>query len=147
MNAPSAIEEFAYGTLVAFEALQLLVGDRVYMGVAPSTAVYPYILLIPRGGTKVQPLGMTEWSQASVPYIVKAVSREGETYSLADSVAGAIFKALKDSHGEVTVDEREYYVAVSRMDEDIRYNVLENGERSNHVGGVYLFVVDPGEEI
>jgi hypothetical protein len=119
------------------------VADRVFEDEAPETTPLPYIIFTQRSDNKVQALGETEWNQTTKVYNIKVITREERGYKRADRIANAIFGALSGSEGYIEYEGRNYWVASSYCDSEIRYIENRGAVRFNHVGGAYTVIVNP----
>ncbi len=93
--ASSLAEAFIYGTLAADALLALLVGPRIYAGIAPEaeTTIYPLITFTSVGGVDMTAPGFRR-VMTTVRYAVHCADRVGSLLAL-DAVAARVDALLQ----------------------------------------------------
>jgi hypothetical protein len=125
-------ETWLYATLAASPALA---GGRVYQGVAPQGAVFPYVVYQFQGGADLDTTSVARvW--ADLVYLVKAVTN-ASSFAAIQSVADAIDSRLHGARGTTAtaaIDAcvREQPFQLTETDEGVNYR---------HLGGVYRLKV------
>lgn len=89
--------EWIYTTLSNDATVTNLIDDRIYDGLAPQGANYPFIVFNHQGGADARGVGVYRAFDNSL-YQVKAVT-QAESYSQATEIADAIDDALQGASG------------------------------------------------
>jgi hypothetical protein len=144
MNGPAAAEK-AIWTILTEDAdfITALGAEKVYPASAPSGTVHPYVIMQMRSTQKVSALNTSGWLQAGYLYNVKVVTRESNSFSVADRLNHLMDAALDMATATVTIEGQSYEVNIGKAEDDIRFIAGSGDQRENHVGGVYYVRVSP----
>jgi hypothetical protein len=133
----STAETWIYSKLTADAALTALVGSRIYRGVAPEGAAFPFVVFFLMMGTGFDVMGTgTARYITSGQWVIKAVDRNPSA-STASSVADRIDAALHGQSGSATGG----VVHACTRDEPLAYVEVADGATYQHLGGLYKVFV------
>lgn len=110
-------------------------GTRVYEGLAPESAAYPFIVWQSQDNTDLRTMDQTRiWNDSTI--VVRAVAKTN-TYSTLSSLAAAIDSVLHKGSGTVTggVVIGAMRLSEYRMTEDVSDGQIR------HLGGRYRLIV------
>lgn len=131
------IDRGIYAALTGDTVLMALI-NSVHHEVAPATATWPFVLFRQQEGYEVNSLGGRVGK--NLTYQVKAVTREGETQTVAASIDNRIRVVLDRQ----TLSLTGWRSVDVRRESDINYReVDEDGFVWQYVGGMYSIVVAP----
>lgn len=131
-------QTFLITKLRADAPLAALVGTRIYSEMAPTGAVYPYIIVAFQSAVDRNAIPVTARIWLTVRYLVRAITQE-DTLSGASAICKRIDAALIGQEGPVPAEG----IQVSRIwRESLIQNIeVEAGRRINLVGGSYRSLI------
>lgn len=125
-------EKWLYGELAADAAVAALVGTRIYTGMAPNNATYPFVVFSLIDGFDHTTQGVR--LMADLEYLVECVA-EGAAYPW--TLAGAVDRVLKDGAGIVD----GFRVSCDRQSDFTLPEIAQGGKQYRRAGGRYLISV------
>lgn len=123
-----------YAKLTGTAAINSAVSGRIYFGLAPANATYPYIVFSKVSGAKTRAFQTPEAFKREV-WLVKAVDR-GSSANTAESVAALVDTALDG--GTVTVSGKR--LADLAHVSDVSYPEPDGDQLYHHSGANYAVV-------
>ncbi len=127
-----AAEQYLFTMLTADAQVAALVGTRVYSGLAPHNATYPFVVFSLIDGFDHTTQGVR--LMADLTYLVECVA-EGASYPF--TLAGHIDRVLRDSAGFVDA----FTVNVDRISGFTLPEAAQGGKQYRRAGGRYLISV------
>lgn len=139
-NELAGADRFLYQTLAADPTLSALIGTRIYAGLAPQGATFPYLVFSHQGGLDRLTTGGQSRVFTRPVYTVKVVSQK-TSYAEADTIASQVDAVLLAGSGPVVVDGVTYQVMSCHRTEPFRYLEPAAGSQYRHVGGYYTLFI------
>lgn len=123
--------EWIHDALASDATITGLVGDRIYDGIAPEGASFPYIVYNYQGGADAVAVGAIRVLNQSV-YQIKAVDC-AQSYSGAAQIADQIDNLLQAATG-ATIDGQ---ILGTNREQPIMYAEVNDKQQYRHAGGLY----------
>jgi hypothetical protein len=148
MDEIFACDKFIYAQLSGDDALTALVEDRIFRSRAPRSdagnpASVPYVIFEFTSGRDTSPMGRGAPRIASQPeYLVKAVTSEESSFSVAAEIADAIDEVMQIAEGTVEYGGKAFVVRSQGRSSPVSYPEDSDGIEYQHQGGLYTLWIN-----
>lgn len=129
------VSEWLYETLSSDATLTALVADRMYDGIAPQAATFPYITFNWQGGADVSAVGGIRIMNNGL-WQVKAVVNE-TSYATILPIADRVDQVLQRASGAVS----DGIILACVREQPLALIENSNGVQYRHLGGLYRIYV------
>lgn len=138
-------ERWLFETLSASSALEELIDDRIYSGLAPEGRTSPFVLFQFVPSASDMNIGQSERGATFLEYLVEGI-RDGESLDIPHQIAAEIDLALHDQRQSVNygtvMDPVIWRIDCIRI-RPHQMVVYDRPEKVCHSGGFYRLIIRP----